>query len=178
MPELCICGGVGSLKDLFEIPKDIRELFVSANDIDQNLISDHAHYRQAFIDQAQSKNKYIPNPTVSELSETIIHSWRRREKTLVYYTHTRGETGIKSSLETIRNKYQDKYILYELNGYEYLYPDDPRNQQSVNNQEYQSEEHQIRGSTEKSEVSEVNGQMDEMDDSGMSCALGGGGCGA
>ena len=52
--------------------------------------------RGPFIDQSQSMNLYMNNPTFSKLSSAIIYGWRKGLKTLCYYVRTKAiSTGAK-----------------------------------------------------------------------------------
>ena len=52
--------------------------------------------RAPFIDQSQSMNIYMANPTLSKISSSHFHSWKKGLKTLCYYVRTKAiSTGAK-----------------------------------------------------------------------------------
>ena len=52
--------------------------------------------RAPFIDQSQSMNIYMPNPTLSKITSSHFHSWEKGLKTLCYYVRTKAiSTGAK-----------------------------------------------------------------------------------
>jgi ribonucleoside-diphosphate reductase subunit M1 len=52
--------------------------------------------RAPFIDQSQSMNIYMSNPTLSKITSSHFHSWESGLKTLCYYVRTKAiSTGAK-----------------------------------------------------------------------------------
>jgi ribonucleoside-diphosphate reductase subunit M1 len=52
--------------------------------------------RAPFIDQSQSMNIYMSDPTLSKISSSHFHSWGKGLKTLCYYVRTKAiSTGAK-----------------------------------------------------------------------------------
>ena len=52
--------------------------------------------RAPFIDQSQSMNIYMSNPTLSKITSSHFHSWEKGLKTLCYYVRTKAiSTGAK-----------------------------------------------------------------------------------
>jgi ribonucleoside-diphosphate reductase subunit M1 len=52
--------------------------------------------RAPFIDQSQSMNIYMANPTLSKISSSHFHGWQKGLKTLSYYIRTKAiSTGAK-----------------------------------------------------------------------------------
>jgi ribonucleoside-diphosphate reductase subunit M1 len=52
--------------------------------------------RAPFIDQSQSMNIYMANPTLSKITSSHFHSWEKGLKTLCYYVRTKAiSTGAK-----------------------------------------------------------------------------------
>jgi ribonucleoside-diphosphate reductase alpha chain len=65
-------------------------------EISQRELIDMAADRAPFIDQSQSMNIYMSNPTLSKISSSHFHSWGRGLKTLCYYVRTKAiSTGAK-----------------------------------------------------------------------------------
>jgi ribonucleoside-diphosphate reductase alpha chain len=65
-------------------------------EISQRELIDMAADRGPFIDQSQSMNIYMGNPTLSKITSSHFHSWRKGLKTLCYYVRTKAiSTGAK-----------------------------------------------------------------------------------
>ena len=65
-------------------------------EISQKELIDMAADRAPFIDQSQSMNIYMSNPTLSKITSSHFHSWEKGLKTLCYYVRTKAiSTGAK-----------------------------------------------------------------------------------
>jgi ribonucleoside-diphosphate reductase alpha chain len=65
-------------------------------EISQKQLIDMAADRAPFIDQSQSMNIYMGNPTLSKITSSHFHSWERGLKTMCYYVRTKAiSTGAK-----------------------------------------------------------------------------------
>jgi ribonucleoside-diphosphate reductase alpha chain len=65
-------------------------------EISQKQLIDMASDRAPFIDQSQSMNIYMSNPTLSKITSSHFHSWESGLKTLCYYVRTKAiSTGAK-----------------------------------------------------------------------------------
>ena len=65
-------------------------------EISQKELIDMSADRAPFIDQSQSMNIYMSNPTLSKISSSHFHSWKKGLKTLCYYVRTKAiSTGAK-----------------------------------------------------------------------------------
>jgi ribonucleoside-diphosphate reductase alpha chain len=65
-------------------------------EISQRDLIDMAADRAPFIDQSQSMNIYMSNPTLSKITSAHFHSWSKGLKTLCYYLRTKAiSTGAK-----------------------------------------------------------------------------------
>ena len=82
----------GSVKDIFEIPKKLRDSYLTAYDMEPEDIIDTAFVRAWFVDQSQSMNLFFKNVTMSDLSKAWTRGWMRGLKTLSYYCRTRSAT--------------------------------------------------------------------------------------
>ena len=65
-------------------------------EISQKDLIDMAADRAPFIDQSQSMNIYMSNPTLSKITSSHFHAWKKGLKTLCYYVRTKAiSTGAK-----------------------------------------------------------------------------------
>ena len=78
-------------------------------EISQRELIDMAADRAPFIDQSQSMNIYMSNPTLSKISSSHFHSWDKGLKTLCYYVRTKAiSTGAKHLAVDISKTKQPK----------------------------------------------------------------------
>ena len=80
-------------------------------EISQRELIDMAADRAPFVDQSQSMNIYMANPTLSKITSSHFHSWEKGLKTLCYYVRTKAiSTGAKhlavdvSKIQQVKNK--------------------------------------------------------------------------
>jgi len=74
-------------------------------EISQRELIDMAAERAPFIDQSQSMNIYMANPTLSKITSSHFHSWEKGLKTLCYYVRTKAiSTGAKHLAMDISKK--------------------------------------------------------------------------
>jgi ribonucleotide reductase alpha subunit len=65
-------------------------------EISQRELIDMAADRAPFIDQSQSMNIYMSNPTLSKSTSSHFHAWEKGLKTLCYYVRSKAiSTGAK-----------------------------------------------------------------------------------
>lgn len=78
-------------------------------EISQRELINMAADRAPFIDQSQSMNIYMSNPTLSKISSSHFHSWEKGLKTLCYYVRTKAiSTGAKHLAVDISKSIQPK----------------------------------------------------------------------
>ena len=86
----------GSLGPIDRVPDDLKAIYATAFEIDSTWLIDAAARRQKWIDQAQSLNLYIANPSGKKLDGLYRHAWRRGLKT-TYYLRSRSATHVEKS---------------------------------------------------------------------------------
>jgi len=79
----------GSVQNVQEIPKRIRDVYKTVWEISQKVVLDMAADRGAFICQSQSMNVHIADPSASKLTSMHFYAWKRGLKTGMYYLRTR-----------------------------------------------------------------------------------------
>jgi ribonucleoside-diphosphate reductase alpha chain len=78
-------------------------------EISQKELINMAADRAPFVDQSQSMNIYMSNPTLSKISSSHFHSWEKGLKTLCYYVRTKAiSTGAKHLAVDISKNKQPK----------------------------------------------------------------------
>ncbi|MFC2249487.1 ribonucleoside-diphosphate reductase subunit alpha [Labrys portucalensis] len=86
----------GSLGQIDRIPEDLKALYATAFEIDTAWLIEAAARRQKWIDQAQSLNLYIANPSGKKLDTLYRLAWQRGLKT-TYYLRSRSATHVEKS---------------------------------------------------------------------------------
>jgi ribonucleoside-diphosphate reductase alpha subunit len=79
----------GSVQKILEIPTYLRNLYKTAWEIKQKVIVDMAYTRGFFIDQSQSLNVFMEDPTHKLLTKYHIYSWKKGLKTGSYYIRSK-----------------------------------------------------------------------------------------
>lgn len=79
----------GSVQNVPEIPKHIRDVYKTVWEISQRVVLDMAADRGAYICQSQSMNVHIADPNTSKLTSMHFYAWKRGLKTGMYYLRTR-----------------------------------------------------------------------------------------
>lgn len=99
MKDLMIKAG-GSIQNITDIPDSIKAMYKTVWEISQKTIIDMARDRGFFIDQSQSMNLFVENPTVSKLSSMHMYAWKAGLKTGMYYLRSKAKARpIQFSLE-------------------------------------------------------------------------------
>ena len=83
----------GSIQDIKEIPEELRKLYKTAWEIPQKTLIDMAIARGPYIDQSQSLNLFVENPTINKLSSMYMYAWKKGLKTS-YYLRSRSASSI------------------------------------------------------------------------------------
>lgn len=85
-----IIASNGSIQGIPNIPDDIKALYKTVWEISQKKILEMAADRGAFIDQSQSLNIHIQNPTMGKLTSMHFYGWKLGLKTGMYYLRTQA----------------------------------------------------------------------------------------
>lgn len=85
-----IISNNGSIQNLPNIPDEIKALYKTVWEISQKHIIDMAADRAAFIDQSQSLNIHIKDPTMGKLTSMHFYGWKKGLKTGMYYLRTQA----------------------------------------------------------------------------------------
>ncbi|OWZ42870.1 ribonucleoside-diphosphate reductase large subunit [Cryptococcus neoformans] len=108
MKQLIIAAG-GSIQSIPNIPDDLKKIYRTVWEISQKAVIDLAADRGAFIDQSQSLNIHLSNPSFPQLTSMHFYGWKRGLKTGCYYLRTRPSANAiqftvdASTLKTAKN---------------------------------------------------------------------------
>ena len=75
----------GSVQNIPEIPTDIKEVYKTVWEMKGKTILEMARDRSFFIDQSQSLNMFMADPSASKLSSAHMFGWKLGLKTGMYY---------------------------------------------------------------------------------------------
>src|SRR5690606_17778028 len=89
----------GSVQLIDRIPAELKRLYATAFEIDPKWLVEAAARRQKWIDQAQSLNLYMSEPSGPKLDALYRLAWQRGLKT-TYYLRTMGATHVEKSTVT------------------------------------------------------------------------------
>jgi ribonucleoside-diphosphate reductase alpha chain len=81
----------GSLRKIDRIPSELKQLYATAFEIEPRWLVEAASRRQKWIDQAQSLNLYMAEPSGKKLDVLYRMAWLRGLKT-TYYLRSLGAT--------------------------------------------------------------------------------------
>lgn len=83
----------GSIQDVAAIPPHLKEIYRTVWEIPMKALIDMGADRGAYIDQSQSLNLFMENPTIGKLSSMYMYAWKKGLKT-TYYLRSRPATSI------------------------------------------------------------------------------------
>ena len=81
----------GSVQQLEGVPENLKAIYRTVWEIPQKSIIDMAADRGAYIDQSQSLNIFMENPSLAKLSSMHMYGWKKGLKTGMYYLRTRAK---------------------------------------------------------------------------------------
>lgn len=87
-----IIADKGSVQNIEGLSQEAKNIFKTVWEISQKAIIDMASDRGRFIDQSQSMNLFIEQPTMSKLSSMHMYAWKSGLKTGIYYLRTKPKS--------------------------------------------------------------------------------------
>lgn len=98
----------GSIQNIPEIPVEIKEIYKTVWEMSQKTLLHMAANRSVFIDQSQSLNLFISNPSKAKLLAAHLLGWKLGLKTGMYYLRTRSAVDPLKGLGINTSKAQPK----------------------------------------------------------------------
>ncbi len=86
----------GSVAPIDRVPEDLKALYATAFEVDPRWLVEAGSRRQKWIDQAQSLNLYMAEPSGKKLDNLYKLAWVRGLKT-TYYLRSMGATGVEKT---------------------------------------------------------------------------------
>lgn len=93
----------GSILEIDRIPDSVKQLFLTAFEIEPDWIIECASRRQKWIDMGQSLNLYLAEPSGKKLHDMYFLAWKKGLKT-TYYLRSLGATHIEKSTTDINKR--------------------------------------------------------------------------
>ncbi|WP_435103272.1 ribonucleoside-diphosphate reductase subunit alpha [Arhodomonas sp. AD133] len=87
----------GSVQPIDRVPDELKRLYATAFEVDPNWLVLAGSRRQKWLDQSQSLNLYMAEPSGPKLDALYRHAWTAGLKT-TYYLRSMGATGVESSV--------------------------------------------------------------------------------
>jgi len=81
----------GEMENLTGIPNQLKKLYKTSYELSMKTIIDQSAERGIYVDQSQSLNLFIRDPTLNKVTSALYHGWRSGLKTLVYYLRTKSK---------------------------------------------------------------------------------------
>ena len=86
-----IIANDGSIQNIPEIPKNIREIYRTVWELKQRDLIDMDRDRGAYVCHSSSSNRYVKNPTDNKLTSMHMYSWKVGLKTGCYYLRSQSD---------------------------------------------------------------------------------------
>jgi ribonucleoside-diphosphate reductase alpha chain len=83
----------GSIQGIAVIPETLKRIYRTAWEIPQRALIDMAAARGPYVDQSQSLNLFMANPSIGKASSMYLHAWKAGLKS-TYYLRSRPATRI------------------------------------------------------------------------------------
>jgi ribonucleoside-diphosphate reductase alpha chain len=93
----------GSILEIERIPQELKDIYLTAFEIEPEWIIECGSRRQKWIDMGQSLNLYIAAPSGKKLHDMYLLAWRKGLKT-TYYLRSLGATQIEKSTTDINRR--------------------------------------------------------------------------
>ncbi len=107
----------GSVQDIHNFPEDLKEIYKTVWETSQKIVIDMASDRSPFIDQTQSMNLWLANPTFGKVSSMHMYAWKKGLKTGMYYLRSRSAVdAVKVTVSTekaAKEKFMEKNEIEE-----------------------------------------------------------------
>jgi len=91
----------GSLQSIDRVPDELKALYVTAFEMDARWLIEAASRRQKWLDQAQSLNLYMAEPSGKKMDNLYKLAWVRGLKT-TYYLRSMGATAAEKTSSSER----------------------------------------------------------------------------
>jgi ribonucleoside-diphosphate reductase alpha subunit len=100
----------GSIQNINEIPDDVKQVYKTVWEISMKSVIEQCRDRGVFVDQMQSMNLFMSNPTYKKLTSMHFYAWKNHLKSGMYYLRSKSSSSAgKFSLDAnLEKKIRDK----------------------------------------------------------------------
>ncbi len=102
----------GSVQTVEGLPEDTKRLYRTAWELSMKALIDLAADRGPYIDQSQSLNLFVEQPTIGKLSSMYMYAWKAGLKT-TYYMRSRPASEIATTASAPRTTVKPAYTAEE-----------------------------------------------------------------
>ena len=100
----------GSVQNIINFPDDLKEIYKTVWETSQRTVIDMAADRAPFIDQTQSMNLWLANPTFGQVSSMHMYTWKKGLKTGMYYLRSRSAVDAVKVTVSSEKVQRDKFV--------------------------------------------------------------------
>jgi len=172
----------GSIQKIDSIPDDLKRLYRTVWEIPQKNLINMAADRGAFIDQSQSLNIHLAEPTFGKMSSMHFYAWKRGLKTGLYYLRTRpaadpikftvDKTKLKSTKTNETKASENSPVVVNGNGVDHKTTNGKPITNGVNgNHEFKNGDYSIANGKDKNIDKTVEGNTDLIAQLKLACSL-------
>ncbi|MCC6981454.1 MAG: ribonucleoside-diphosphate reductase subunit alpha [Candidatus Melainabacteria bacterium] len=90
----------GSLRNIERVPQEVKEIYATAFEVEPQWLIEAGSRRQKWIDQSQSLNLYMAEPSGKKMDTMYKLAWRKGLKTTYYLRTLSATTAEKSTITT------------------------------------------------------------------------------
>jgi ribonucleoside-diphosphate reductase alpha chain len=100
----------GTVLEMERVPEELKQIYLTAFEIEPDWLIECASRRQKWIDMGQSLNLYLAETSGKKLNDMYLFAWKRGLKT-TYYLRSLGATQIeKSTMDINRRGLQPRWM--------------------------------------------------------------------
>ena len=100
----------GSVQNISKFPEDLKEIYKTVWETSQRTVIDMAADRAPFIDQTQSMNLWLSNPTFGKVNSMHMYAWKKGLKTGMYYLRSRSAVDAVKVTVSSEKKDKEKFL--------------------------------------------------------------------
>ena len=100
----------GSVQNIPDFPKDLKDIYKTVWETSQRTVIDMAADRSPFIDQTQSMNLWLSNPTFGKVNSMHMYAWKKGLKTGMYYLRSRSAVDAVKVTVSSEKKVKEEFL--------------------------------------------------------------------
>ena len=108
----------GSVENVSEIPKELKEVYKTVWEVSQKTVIDMAADRAPFIDQTQSMNLWLSTPTFGKVNSMHMYAWKKGLKTGMYYLRSRSAVDAVKVTVSSEKVAKEEFVKSQINNNE------------------------------------------------------------